>query len=115
MKYVSMVLILVSAFLSFKHGWDALRSGNNPEELKMMTDLGIDKAYVPFIGVFTILVGILILFPKTFVLGNILNAFSIVVIMSLALHAGHLRIALIEIPFLALPLVLIGLKYPFKF
>jgi len=35
-------------------------------------------------------------------------------IMGLGLRAGNYRIALIEIPFLVMPLVMIWLKYPFK-
>jgi hypothetical protein len=34
--------------------------------------------------------------------------------MGLALKAGNFKIALMEIPFLAIPLIMIWLKYPFK-
>lgn len=54
------------------------------------------------------------LIPRTFFVGNVLNAITIVVIMALALNAGKPRIALIEIPFLALPLILIWLKHPLR-
>jgi hypothetical protein len=40
MKIISIVLILVSAFLSLKHGWDAFQP-SNAEQTKMMADLGI--------------------------------------------------------------------------
>ncbi|WP_343675112.1 hypothetical protein [Chitinophaga sp.] len=53
--------------------------------------------------------------PDTFFLGNMLNAILIVMIMGLALRVGNYRMALIEIPFLVMPLVMIWLKYPFKF
>jgi len=115
MKIVAIILTLISVFLGLKHGWEGLRSADHPESLKMMADLGINRTYVPFIGAFTILISVLILFPKTFFLGNLLNALLIVTIMALAINAGNLRMALMEIPFLALPLILIGLKYPFKF
>ena len=48
---------------------------------------------------------------KTMV-GNLLTALSIVTIMAFALHAGHTKIALLEIPFLIMPLVMIWLDYP---
>lgn len=111
---LSLVLLLASSGLSLKHGWDALHVKDHPESAKMMTDLGINAGYIPAFGVFSILVGVLLLIPKTFFLGNLLSAFTIVAIMALALKAGHTRIALIEIPFLLMPLVLIWLKYPFK-
>ncbi len=115
MKIISIILLSISVFLSVKHGWDALHMANGPEQEKMVADFGISKTYIPVLGVFSIVVGILLVFPQTFFIGNYLNAFSIVTIMALSLHAGNPKIALIEIPFLALPLLLIWLKYPFKF
>lgn len=114
MKILSIILILVSAGLSFKHGWDAFQPAS-AEQAKIMADLGIGKAAMPYIGAFSIIVGLLLLFPQTFFIGNLLNAITIVLIMALSLHNGNPKMALIEIPFLALPLLLIWLKYPFKF
>jgi hypothetical protein len=50
--------------------------------------------------------------PQTFFIGNILNAFLIVLIMAFALQSGNFKTALMEIPSLAMPLVLIFLGYP---
>lgn len=111
---ISLVLLIVSVSLSFKHGWDTFNYKNNPDSLKMMNTLGISEPAIPFLACFTILVGILLLIPKTFFLGNVLNAMSIVLIMALALRTGDLKMVLIEIPFLIMPLVMIWLKYPFK-
>lgn len=111
MKIISITLLLISAFLSLKHGWDAFQPAN-ADQTKMMADLGITKTAMPFVGVFSILVGLMILFPQTFFLGNLLNAITIVLIMALSLQAGNVKMALIEIPFLAMPLILIGLKHP---
>ena len=114
MKIISIILLLVSALLSLKHGWDAFHPGN-PEQNKMMSDIGITKAMMPYMGVFSIIVGLMLLLPQTFFIGNLLNAITIVLIMALSLNAGVYKTALMEIPFLALPLILIWLKYPFKF
>lgn len=111
---IALVLLIISVFLSFKHGWDSLHFKDNPESAKMMTELGIKQSYVPALGVFMIMVGLLLLFPKTFFIGNLLSAMAILTIMALALNTGNIKTALIEIPFLAMPLVLIWLKYPFK-
>ncbi|WP_420148522.1 hypothetical protein [Spirosoma sp.] len=110
---ISIVLIAVSAFLSVKHGWDAFQP-STPEQAKMMANLGITKSVMPFFGVFSIIIGLMLLFPQTFFIGNVLNAITIVLIMALSLRAGDYRMALIEIPFLAMPLIMIWLKYPFK-
>lgn len=114
MKIVSIALLLVSAFLSLKHGWDAFQPAT-PQQAKMMADLGITKSMVPVIGVVSIAIGLLLLFPQTFFAGNVLNAVIILLIMAFSLRAGNVKTALIEIPFLCLPLLLIWLKYPFKF
>lgn len=114
MKIVTIALVLISSFLSLKHGWDAFQPAT-AEQAKMMADLGITKSMVPFVGALSIIIGLMLLFPQTFFMGNLLNAIVILLIMAFSLRAGNTRMALIEIPFLALPLLLIWLKYPFKF
>ncbi len=111
---ISLTLLIVSVALSFKHGWDTFNFRDNPQSAKMMAGLGISESIVPWFGALTVIVGILLVMPKTFFLGNLLNAFSILLIMALSLHAGNYKTALMEIPFLAMPLVMIWLKYPFK-
>ena len=110
---ISAVLLAVSVFLAVKHGWDTLNYKKHPESLKMMNELGITETMIPFFGGLTLLIGILLLIPKTFFLGNMLNAISIVIIMALAVKAENFKMVLMEIPFLIMPLVLIWLKYPF--
>ncbi|WP_337043680.1 hypothetical protein [Emticicia sp. 17c] len=111
---ISLVLLLVSVALSFKHGWDTFNYKNNPDASRMMAELGINESFVPYFGALTVIIGILLLIPQTFFLGNLLNAISILLIMALSLQGGNYKTALIEIPFLVIPLVMIWLKYPFK-
>jgi hypothetical protein len=111
---ISLILLIVSVSLSFKHAWDTANYQTNPASLDMMTTLGINKSAVPVFVILTLAIGMLLLIPQTFFLGNMLNAISIVLIMGLALRAGNYKIALMEIPFLAMPLIMIWLKYPFK-
>lgn len=114
MKIVSIILLLISAALSLKHGWDGFQTPN-AEQAKMMVTLGVTQSMMPFFGVFSITVALMLFFPQTFFISNLLNAITIVLIMAMSLRADDYRIALIEIPFLAMPLILIWLKYPFKF
>ena len=114
MRIISVVLLLVSAFLNLKHGWDAFKPAN-PEQVKMMATLGVAQPLMPYFGVFSVILGLMLFFPQTFFISNVLQAIVIILIMAMSLRAGEYKIALIEIPFLALPLILIGLKYPFKF
>lgn len=111
---ISLALLIVSVTLSFKHGWDTFNYKNNPESVKTMQELGINEPIIPLFGMVTLVIGVLLLLPKTFFLGNLLNALAIVLIMALALRAGNYQMALIEIPFLAIPLIMIWLTYPFK-
>lgn len=113
MKIVTIALMAISALLSFKHGWDAFRPAT-PEQLKMMTMLGIGPNLMPYLGALSISVGLLLLSPRTFFISNLLNAVIILLIMALALKAGEVKSALIELPFLALPLLLIWLKSNFN-
>jgi len=114
MKIVAIILLLASAFLSVKHGWDAFQPVNT-EQAKMMANLSITKPIMQYFGLLSILIGLMSLFPQTFFIANVLNAITIVLIIALSLKSGDYKTVLIEIPFLALPLVLIWLKYPFKF
>ncbi|SEW27303.1 hypothetical protein SAMN05421841_1957 [Chryseobacterium wanjuense] len=111
---ISLALLIISVSLSFKHGWDTFNYRNNPESVKIMNELGINESFIPFFGVLAVAIGILLLIPRTFFLGNMLNAISILLIMALALRSGNYKMALIEIPFLVMPLLMIWLKYPFK-
>ena len=112
---VSAVLLFISVSLSFRHAWDTVHYKNNPESIKMMQSLGISETFIPYLAAVAMAVGIFLLIPGTFFLGNMLNAILIIMIMGLALRAGNYRIALIEIPFLVMPLIMIWLRYPFKF
>lgn len=114
MKIISGVLILITAFLSISHGWSGVSGSLKPEEAKMMADIGLTKPLLSVIGVLSLAVGVLVLIPQTFFLGNLLNAFMILLIMAFSLKSGILKTFLIEIPFLIMPLVLIWLGHPFK-
>lgn len=111
-RIIGIILILGSVIMGVRHGWNAFQPAD-PEQAKMMTNLGIGSTGVLIFGIVSIVGALMLLFPQTFLFGNIINALSIVVIMALALHAGNIKMALIEILFLTVPLLLIWLKYPF--
>ena len=54
MKIVSIVLLVTSAFLSLKHGWDAFQPAQ-AAQAKMMASLGIHPQAMPYFGVFALL------------------------------------------------------------
>jgi hypothetical protein len=107
-------LILITVFLSLKHGWDGLHVNTHPEQAKMAADMGLGKQVIIVMSALSIAVGIAILFPGSFFIANVVNAVTIVLIMAFSLKTGNYKTALIEIPFLLMPLVLIYLGHPLK-
>jgi hypothetical protein len=114
MKIISGILIIITTFLSLKHGWDGLNIGSNPEQAKMAAEMGFGKTTITVMSIFSIVVGIALLFPRTFFWANAVHAITIVLIMAFSLKAGNYKTALIEIPFLLIPLLLIYLGHPLK-
>ena len=110
MKVISGLLILITVFLNIRHGWAGLMM--KPETVSMMEQMGISKQLSVVVSVLTLAGACLVLFPQTFFIGNVLNAGIILLIMCLALQAGNVKTALIEIPFLLMPLVMICLRHP---
>jgi hypothetical protein len=110
---ISLILLLGSAGLNFKHGLDSFKTPT-PQQQKMMAQMGMTESAMPIIGGVIILIAVLQLIPRTFFLGNLLNAFVIVMVIAFAIKAENFKMVLIEIPFLIMPLVMIWLKYPFK-
>ncbi len=114
-KIISGVLLLFSAYMGIKHGWQLLNSkpGDTGPEMDLLRKLNLSQVAIKSFAVLTLITALLILFPQTFVLGNILNSIGILLIMSMLLNVREIKPALIEIPFMFIPLVLIYLKHPF--
>jgi len=111
-RIISGILILFSVYIGVSHG---SRVFSKPTEsyLEMMNKLGITDILRIAIGVWSIVSAVLILYPPTFFIGNLSRASLLVAMMALALKVGNYKFALIEVPFLALPLLLIYLGHPF--
>ncbi|MEH6680226.1 MAG: hypothetical protein V7724_06730 [Sediminicola sp.] len=110
---MSGILLLATVYFGVSHG---SRVFQKPTEqyLEMMDSLGISNTMRIAFGVLSIGSALLILLPKTFYVGNSVRAMLLVLMMALALKAGNYKFALIEIPFLMMPLVLIYLGHPLK-
>ena len=114
MKIISGILVLISVYFSFRHGWPGVTNNLKPEQAQMVETLGLSRSAFFITSLLTLLVGPLVLIPYTFFCGNLLNAMLILLIMSLSLKAGDLRTALVEIPFLLMPLIMIYLGHPLR-
>jgi hypothetical protein len=110
LKIINSILILVAVFMGLKQGW-AMLSGK-PEMLEMFSKWNFSKTTVMVNGAITIIAALMIVFPKTFVWGNLLMAAGILMIICLQLLDKDLKGVAIEIPFLLLNLVIIYLQHP---
>lgn len=110
LKLINSVLILVAVFMGIKQGY-AMFSGK-PEMLEMFGKWNFSKTAVMINGGVTMLAAVLILFPKTFVLGNFLMAAGILIIICLQLLHKDLKGTAIEIPFLLLNLMILYFQHP---
>lgn len=110
-KILSAALILFVVYMGCKQGW-AMWSGKQ-EMLEMFGKWHFSKGAVKLFGIITLAGVVLILIPRTFVIGNFLMAATILLIICLQLSIKDIRGAAIELPFLLLNLLVIYLQYPF--
>lgn len=115
-KLISGALILFTAYMSLTHGWQGLnfKPDDTGPQVDLFKKIDLSPAVLKSFAVLTILSGLLVLFPQTFLAGNILNAVLILCLMILFVNVREMKPALIEIPFLLIPLILVYLKHPFS-
>ncbi len=111
-KALSAALIFLTLILSLRHGLGMLRS--SPGEKALAEKLKLSRPGQLTLAWLVLASGVLILFPTTFVAGNLLGAALILIVAVLQLRVRNLKSALIEIPFLLLPFLMIYLHHPLK-
>ena len=112
LKILNSVLILVAVFMGLKQGYAMFSA--KPEMVDMFSKWNFSKTGLMINGIVTMLSALLILHPKTFVLGNFLMAAGILMIICFHLVNKDLKGAAVELPFLLLNLVIIYLQHPLK-
>ncbi len=111
-KILSTILLLAAVYMGLKQGY-ALFSGK-PEMVELFGKWNFSKTAVMINGLITIISALLLLHPKTFVIGNFIMAAGILLITCYHLSDKNLKGAAIEIPFLLVNLLLIYLEHPLK-
>lgn len=111
-KIINSILILFAVFMGIKHGWNMLNV--KPDMVDMFGKWGFSKNAIVVNGIITLFAAILILIPRTFLLGNFIMAAGILMIICLQLLHKDLKGVTIEIPFLLLNLVIIYFQHPLK-
>lgn len=114
-KLISGILILFTAYMGITHGWKGLnvKPGDTGPEVDLFKKIDLSPGTVKIVAVLSILSSMLILLPQTFLAGNLINAAVILFLIGMFLNVREIKPALIEIPFLLIPLILIYLKHPF--
>lgn len=112
LKILSSVLILFSVYMGIKHGWGMVTA--KPAMLEMFGKWNVGRNGVVILGGVGLIATLLILFPPTFLWGNLITACVILFIIASMLNQGDLKGVLIELPFLIIPLVMIYLQHPLK-
>lgn len=113
-KIISGILILATVYLNFKHGWSGITNRLQADEAQLMRDAGLTKPVILLLSILSLIVCVLTVVPKTFFIGNVINAFSILIIIAFALNAKYYKLVLMELPFLLIPLILIWLHHPLE-
>ena len=78
-----------------------------PEEVSLFAKWNLSKNMLNVLAWLTLAGGLLIIFPETFLAGNLINAGLILVIIGFHLKYKENKAAAMEIPFLLMPLLMI--------
>ncbi|TCD11032.1 hypothetical protein EZ449_05900 [Pedobacter frigidisoli] len=112
-RIISGILLLATVYFGVSHGSRVFQKPTQ-QYLEMMNALGISNPMRIAFSILSIGSALLILIPNTFFIGNAARAVLLVLMMALALKAGNYKFALIEIPFVMMPLILIYFGHPLK-
>jgi hypothetical protein len=98
--------------MGLRHGVDLLRS--TPAKVQETLHISLNQQTIVVIGILTCMGAVLVLLPPTFFAANFISAVVILYLAAVQSKAHNLRGALVELPFVLLPLLMLYLGYPFK-
>jgi hypothetical protein len=111
-RVLSAILVLLAFVMGLRHGVSLLRS--TPAQVQQTLHISMSQPTILILGFFTCLGAILVIFPPTFFAANIVSAAVILYLTAMQSKAHNLRGALVELPFIFMPLLVLYLGYPFK-
>lgn len=111
-RVISGMLILATLYMAFKQGLSMILS--DQDMLGMLSQWGISGLIVQMMGSLVIVGALLLLYHKTFKVGNIITLVVIAYIIVSQLLNKDFESALIELPFFIMPLILLYLGHPFS-
>jgi hypothetical protein len=111
-RVVNAILVLLAFVMGLRHGVSLLRS--TPAQVQETLHISLNQPTIVIIGLLTCMGAILIIFPATFFAANVMSAVVILYLAAVQSRAQNLRGALVELPFVLLPLLILYLGYPFQ-
>jgi VIT1/CCC1 family predicted Fe2+/Mn2+ transporter len=102
-------MVLV-AYMGVRHGWAMV--SRKVEDTEIFDKWAWTNTQIRAFGIITIIGSLFILFPYTFLLGNVVLATTIFLIFWVQVSLGNLKGALVEVPFLLMNFLLIYYQYP---
>ena len=111
-RILSAILVLLAFVMGLRHGVGLLRS--TPAQVQETLHISLSQPTILILGALTCLGAFLVVFPPTFFAANVLSAAVILYLAAEQSKAHNLRGALVELPFVLLPLLVLYLGYPFK-
>jgi hypothetical protein len=114
-KIISGILILFSSFMGIRQGMKGLnvKTGDTGPFVQLKEKLKFSDSTLKIFAALTMLSGVLLLAPQTFLFANILNISLFLFLIIRWFLIGDFKAGLSEAPFLLIPILLIFLKYPF--
>jgi hypothetical protein len=111
-RALSAILVLLAFVMGLRHGVSLLRS--TPAQIQESLHISLDQPTIRIVGFLTCLGAILVIFSPTFFAANVISSVVILYLAAMQSKAHNLRGALVELPFVLLPLLVLYLGYPFK-
>jgi hypothetical protein len=98
--------------MGLRHGVSLLRS--TPAQVRETLHISLNQPTILIVGILTCLGAVLVIFSPTFFAANVISAAVVLYLAAVQSKAHNLRGALVELPFVLLPLLMLHLGYPFK-
>ncbi|TCC98135.1 hypothetical protein EZ449_21695 [Pedobacter frigidisoli] len=114
-KIISGIIVLFSAFMGIRQGIKGLnvKPGDTGPFVRLQEKLMFTDSTLKTFAALTILGGVLLLLPQTFLFANILNITLFLFLIIRWFMIGDFKAGLSELPFLLIPVLLIFLEHPF--
>jgi hypothetical protein len=110
LKIINAILILVALFMSLRAGW--FMAAGKPEMTDLFYKWNISKSSVLIFGIISMIGALLLVHPRTYVIGNFIILAMILFLIVQHVHDHNIKGVLTELPFFALSLIIVWLPHP---